>query len=432
MSSDSQPQERKQRLMLISLTTIGTLLEWAEYTFYGYLALKLSGLFFPVQDTLIATIKTYAIFAIGYVMRPLGAILFGYIGDHFGRKPALSISMILMGLATFMIGCLPVYAHWGIAAPLCLLLLRMLQGIAVSGEFNGAGIFLTEKIGATNPCLAGSWVSSAAAFGMVLGGLAAFIVSLPSMPAWAWRIPFIMGGLSCFVGLWLRQGIAESSAYLNQKHTQKTITHSLLQLCKTYKNSFYYVAAIAAFTGIYVYILNIYIVAFLAQSVELPTHHATFFAIFGESTACLFIPLLAWVADKWQPEKQYQISLLMIAATTPLLFTLMLSGNYLNIGLAMLIYGLLNGLMCGPIVKLLVDKFPIRVRYTGISFAWSLSAAVFSGTAPLVAQYLNNTQNWQMGPAYYVSFTALIVFFIIQFTKITPAFEGYTSPILNK
>lgn len=405
--------------MLISITTIGTLLEWAEYTFYGYLALKLSSLFFPAQDALIATIKTYAIFAIGYVMRPLGAILFGYIGDHFGRKPALSISMILMGLATLLIGCLPIYAQWGIAAPICLLILRMLQGIAVSGEFNGAGIFLTEKIGSQNPCLAGSWVSSAAAFGMVLGGLAAFIVSLPSMPTWAWRVPFIMGGMSCFVGLWLRHGLSESSVYLKQKNTQKVPTLSLLQLCKSYKQSFYYVAAIAAFTGIYVYILNIYIVAFLSQIIGLPTHHATFFAMFGETTVCLFIPLLAWVADRWQAERQYQLSLLVIAATTPLLFMLMLSGSYMNIGLAMLLYGFLNGLMCGPIVKLLVDRFPITVRYTGISFAWSLSAAVFSGTAPMVAQYLSNTQNWQMGPAYYVSFTALVVFFIIQLTKIT-------------
>lgn len=410
-------RSQQQNLKLILITAIGTMLEWAEYTFYGYLALKLSGLFFPQQDAMIAVIKTYAIFAIGYVMRPLGAILFGALGDQYGRKPALILSMLLMGLATFAIGCLPTYQSWGQAAPICLLLLRMLQGIAVSGEFNGAGIFLIEKIGQKNPCLAGSWVSSAAAGGMVLGGLAAFIVTLPAMPEWSWRIPFLIGGTSCLVALWFRRDITESKPFLTQPKQRSSIRNFFVSTLSLYKHSFFYVAAMAAFTGIYVYILNVYVVAFLIHHADVPSHHAALFAMFGETLVCIFIPVMARLADAWHAEKQYLTSLMLIACLSPVLFAWLLTGTYGYITAAMVVYGLLNALMCGPMVKLLVDQYPIRARYTGISFAWSFSAAIFSGTAPMIAQFLTGSMGWMMGPGYYVSAMALLAVAVILLTK---------------
>lgn len=423
MTNTSSTQNKK----IIAIAGIGTILEWAEYTFYGYLALRLATLFFPAQSTIIATIKTYAIFAIGYVMRPLGAICFGYIGDKYGRKPALIYSMLLMGIATLLIGCLPTYQTWGMAAPICLLILRMIQGIAVSGEFNGAGIFLVEKIGKNYPCLAGSWVSSAAALGMVLGGLAAFIVTLPGNPEWAWRVPFLIGGVSCFVALWMRRDVSETDAFTQSKRATTNQSHSFSQ----YKSSFLYVGAIAAFTGIFVYVLNIYIVAFLTQNVGIPSHHATFFAMFGEALVCIFIPMMAIVADRTHAEWQYLISLILIAMITPLIFSLSLTGLYGYITLAMVLYGLLNGVMCGPIVKLLVDRFPVHLRYTGISFAWSMSAAIFSGTAPMVSQYLCRQKDWLMGPSYYVSATAVIAFIIVYLTR-EQSLTEYREPIYLK
>ncbi|HRE30845.1 MAG TPA: MFS transporter, partial [Candidatus Berkiella sp.] len=187
----------------IGIISLGTLLEWAEYTFYGYMALTLSSLFFPSSNPKVALIKTFGIFSAGYIMRPLGAIIFGAMGDNLGRKPALMSSLLLMGFATFTIGCLPTYATIGIGAPLLLLLMRLLQGLAISGEYNGAGIFLVEK-SSSNPCLAGSWVSASAAAGMVVGGVAALLVNHPLAPLWAWRVPFLLGGLSCFLGLMCR------------------------------------------------------------------------------------------------------------------------------------------------------------------------------------------------------------------------------------
>ncbi|MBS0285766.1 MAG: MFS transporter [Proteobacteria bacterium] len=406
--------KRSQQGLLISAISLGTLLEWAEYTFYGYMAVLLSGLFFPENDASVALLKTYGIFAAGYLMRPLGAIVFGHIGDSIGRKKALMISLFIMGGATFTIGCLPTYQQIGVLAPFILLIMRMLQGFAISGEYNGAGIFLVEKIGQKNPCLAGSWISASAAFGMVLGGIAAFATSLPSAPLWAWRVPFLLGGTSCFVGFWLRATITEAK-------THPPVTLPLMQVFKQHKKSLSIVAAIAAFTGIFVYICNIYIVAFLHQQVMLPTHHASFFAIFGEIIVTILIPVMAWVADKTCPYRQYRWGLFLVALGCPFIFELCALGNYPSITLAMILYGVLNAIVCGPMVKILYDQFPVSVRYTGVSLGWSFSAAIFCGSAPMVAQYLTNKFEWTLGPSLYVSLISIITLMMISFLLPNPS-----------
>jgi len=400
--------KNKKHSWTIGVISFGTLLEWAEYTFYGYLAISLSALFFPANLPHIAILKTYGIFAAGYIMRPLGAILFGTIGDRLGRKPALIASLFLMGIATFAIGCLPSYHSIGVLAPSLLLIFRMLQGIAISGEYNGAGIFLHEKVANRYPCLTTSWVSASAAFGMVLGGIAAYLVSHPLAPSYAWRVPFLLGGLSCFLGWRFRYALPES---LQIQHDTKS-TLPFITIFKESKHAILTVGAIAALTGVFVYICNIYVVVFLKQVVHLPTHHATFFAIFGETLVAFFIPIFAWMADHVGAVRQYRFALIATAISTPILFLLMLSGQYLWIGCAMALYGLLNGLLCGPMIKIICDQFPQSTRYTGISFAWSFAAALFSGTAPIVAQFLTIHFDWPLAPSIYVSAIAMLTYLV--------------------
>jgi MHS family proline/betaine transporter-like MFS transporter len=400
----------RSKSFLISIISLGTLLEWAEYTFYGYMAVTFSGLFFPDNSPEIGILKTFGIFAVGYLMRPFGAIIFGHIGDVYGRKPALMISLFLMGAATFCIGCLPTFATWGIKASVILLCMRMLQGIAISGEYNGAAIFLVEKTGGKYPALAGSWVSASAAAGMVVGGIAAFATSHPLAPNWAWRVPFLFGGISCFLGIWLRSKVSESVYFRHSKTCNKALP--LIEVLMKYKKSLLLTCAIAAITGVFVYIGNIYIVVFLKQQVGIPTHHASFFAIFGEIIVTILIPVMAYVADKTDAYRQYRRGLLLIAVGTPCMFMLCQTGHYGYIMLAMMLYGLLNAIVCGPMVKILYDQFPSTLRYTGISFAWSISAALFSGTAPLMAQFLNTQYDWTFGPSFYVSSVALITYFV--------------------
>lgn len=414
----------------IGILSFGTVLEWAEFTFYGYMAITLSALFFPEQQPHLALLKTYGIFAVGFIMRPLGAMVFGHVGDRFGRKPALVGSIALMGFATLGIGCLPTYGALGSLAPLLLLVFRMLQGLAISGEYNGAGIFLVEQSKNHFPCLAGSWISASAALGMVLGGLAAFGVSYPGMPEWAWRVPFLLGGVSCLIGFWLRQQIMISTAVFHPQPKQSQPTLPLKAVLLQNKQALLLTGAIAAFTGVFVYINNVYIVVYLHHTIGLPTHHASFFAIFGETLVALLIPCMALLADYTCPYRQYQWGLLGAIVLCPMIFLLCATGNYGAIFCAMALYGILNGILCGPMMKILTDQFPAHLRYTGISVGWSLSAAIFAGTAPMVAEWLNTACHLPLAPSFYVSLIALVAYGIIHWCllKTVPLTQPRKSP----
>lgn len=384
----------------VQILSIGTLLEWAEFTFYAYIAPLLSSLFFPENHPHVALIKTYGIFAAGHLTRPLGGLLFGYIGDQYGRKPALIASLTLMGIATCSIGCLPTYERIGYAAPLLLFCCRLLQGIALSGEFHGAGILLTERVKATS-CLPGSWICASAAAGMVLGGIAALIVGqFPTVPL-AWRIPFLLSGMTCFIALWLRTKLMPCSA---TSHPMAP----LYLLFTTYKTSCFYVTLIAIFTGAFVYIGNIFYVGWLTQYTPFSLQQATLFALFGETLAVLLIPIMARWADTFSPYPFYLRGLALTVVLFPCIYCLSITGDLFCTVVAVCIFGILNGILSAPLMKILVDQFPMEIRYRGIAFTWGLATACCSGMTPFLAQYCISTYQWPLAPSFYVSFLALI------------------------
>ncbi|MFO1257899.1 MAG: MFS transporter [Gammaproteobacteria bacterium] len=398
-----------------ALATIGTLLEWAEYTFYGYMALTLSQLFFPANEPHIALIKTFSIFAFGYFMRPLGAVIFGHIGDKLGRKPALMVSMFLMGIATLGMGLMPTYHQIGVLAPLGLLVLRTLQGIAVSGEYHGAGIFLIEKFGSRRPCFVGSLIPASAAMGMVIGGFAAMLVSLPGAPTWAWRVPFLMGGLGCWIAWILRCSLSETSVFLEAKSHHALSRIPLLTTLRDHWRSLIFTAGVAAIVGVYVYIGNIYLVTFLHHQAHLSQSLASMIAMLGELLTALLIPLMGWWADHVNPKQMLKRAIVAIMFGGPMIFGLCQSGNALYLSLAMLIYALLNAALCAPMVKVLFDLFPAGTRFTGNAFAWNIAVAIFSSTAPMIAKQLHYQFNWIYGPGIYISLIAIIAYVCLQF-----------------
>lgn len=221
--------------------------------------------------------------------------------------------------------------------------------------------------------------------------------------------------MSCFLGIWLRNKVSESPYFRHSTHAQKTEL-PLFHVLREYKKSLLLTGAVAALTGIFVYIGNIYIVVFLKQQVGIPTHHASFFAIFGEIIVAAMIPLMAYLADKTDAYRQYRWGLLFIALGSPAIFMLAATGHYGYILMGMLLYGVLNAIVCGPMVKILMDQFPSGLRYTGISFAWSISAAIFAGTAPMMAQLLSTQFEWIYGPSLYVSVAALCTYLVFTVT----------------
>jgi MHS family proline/betaine transporter-like MFS transporter len=406
---------KNDKIKLVFIASLGTLLEWAEYTFYGYMATKLATLFFPTDNDSISLMKTFGIFASGYLMRPVGAYLFGRIGDLKSRSSALFWSMMLMGACGLGIGLLPTYQTIGFWAPLILLFFRLLQGISVGGEYNGAGIFLTEQFGPSHRCLAGSFISMASAFGMVFGGLGAYFVMLPDMPEWIWRVPFLLGSLSCFLGLWLRRSFLAASSVLAS--TLPPLNFKLF--FKKFSRNFFIVFSIGALTGVFVYVNNVYFVVFLNKQVGLLKHEAILIVVFGEALAALLIPVFAWYADKTGPTKIYQFGLIMAVLFTPSIFWFAQYGDTTNLLVSQCIFAILNALISAPMVYLVVHLFPAHLRYRSISIAYSLGAGLFGGTAPMVAEYLQTQYEWIGGifypPGIYVCFFALVTWFIIRY-----------------
>lgn len=385
--------QKTKSLILIGL---GTCLEWAEYTVYGYCALTLAQLFFYESNSYTAVLKTFTVFAVGYFMRPIGALLFGHIGDRFGRRPALLGALLLMGLATFGMGLLPTYEQIGITAPILLCALRLMQGIAVSGEFNGAAIYCIES-SKRYPTLMGAWISANAALGMVIGGLAALWIAQPNTPSWAWRCPFLLGGIIAMMGLVMRRRLGESDAFIQEDSTPNLTTSEYLKSCL-------YVGLCATFAGVFVYINNVYIVVYLVQQNLLNKTQAMQFAISSEGLSVLSILFWGYKAKQQDPRSMLYTGFT-LALFSPLFFTLL---HQTQFGFCALLFALINGLTSAPMMKCLVDQFPTHYRYKGISFSWSVSVALFAGTAPVVAHHM--VHQWQLSPGWYV---ALVAFFCL-------------------
>ncbi len=394
-------------------TTLGTILEWAEYTFFAYMADHLSTLFFPIENPDLARLKTYGIFGASYFMRPVGALIFGTIGDKVGRKPALIASMVLMSIATTTIGLLPTHQYIGALAPIFLILCRLLQGIAVAGEFSGSAVFIFEHNN-DRPFFSGSFTSFAAAAGMSVGAFAATLVSLPNAPDFSWRIPFLCSGVLSIVAIYLRKNVTETPAFLQTK-TKSTPLNTLFS---TRENliALLCTAAMAFFVSTYVYIGNIYYKTLCVNIGGLTPHLAAQIVTAGQLLTALLILAFGSIADQLNGKKLCLMGLGLAIFLGPIILACAQSGEIALSMIGQLFYAFLNGMITAPMMTLLLRKFPPEIRYRGKSFAWNTTAAIFGGTALLTAETLMHHYG-QIGLGLYVSVAALSAFLALGLTS---------------
>ena len=391
----------------IIATCLGTTLEWTEFTFYAYIALTISKVFFPHLDKKMGIVASFSIFAIGYLVRPLGSIVFGYLGDHQGRRSALQWSIFLMGLSSLCIGILPGYANIGHWSPILLLIFRCTQSLAVSGEFNGSSIFLMEH-STHSPHLAASWTGWAAAIGMLIGSAAALIIALPYVPFWAWRLPFLSGAFISLLGLYVRQSLKETPIFLKENNKPLIPKIPLLTAIRKKYREIIVASILSATLGIYVYIANVFYATHLIQSAKFLPYQAKLVVTTGSLFTIVFYPWAAKLADKYGGEKIIRYGLISIIFTAPLIYLAPLTHSLFITTITQMPYALADALFSAPLFKVINTLFPAKIRYTGASFSWNISMAIFGGTAPLIATWLQSITHLSYAPAFYVIIAALM------------------------
>lgn len=404
--------------------SIGNFIEWYEFAVYGFLATVIARNFFQLagEAPLTGLILTYASFAIAFFFRPLGAIIFGRIGDRIGRKPTLIIVLVMMTLATTAIGLVPVYASIGIAAPLILTGLRILQGLFAGGEYGGAVSLMTEFAPRGKRGLYGAWQSFTVALGLLAGAgivaLISVVLSPEELYAWGWRLPFFLAIPMGGVALWLRVKMEETPGFLRQQKQQQQYPQPTANVGQTLKAILTGIGRLMVWSAAgYTYL--VIMPAYLQSSLHTGFNQALLIAVISNIGFAMTILPAGILSDKWGRRNVMVVAaVLLLILALPLLKILQAESSTLLVkALVVLVAGGLVGMLAGPGPAMLSEMFPTKVRYTGLGLAYSLSNAIFSGCAGLIITGLiKQTGNLDI-PAYYVMATAVVSIFALMTLK---------------
>lgn len=412
------PFAKGNRKVVIS-GMLGNGLEWYDYALYGHMSIVFSQLFFPAGDAGKNLILTLLIFAAGFVSRPLGAIFFGRIGDKFGRKKALTMSMIMMAVPTGCIGLLPSYEAIGIAAPILLTLIRILQGLSLGGAYSGSISYVVEHAPPDQRSTVGSVIKLSLVIGFLFGSVVSTIVASLLSPedfySWGWRLPFFLGVGIGFVGFYIRNHGEESPVY---EQAKKDGTLSKAPVRDAFvKHPVKMIQAFMAyiFVTIPFYIIAIYMIAYTKRHLGLSEDDALLINSIAMATMLITIFPAARLADKIGRRPVLLMAIVAMLLLTYPAFMLMQSATFMSVLAGQAILAMILGWYLGPIPATLVEIFPTSVRYTGMSLAYNL-CAILGGFTPSVAEWMiretgsNMSIMWLLIGAGISSFISIILY----------------------
>jgi len=391
--------------------TIGNVMEWYDFALYGFFAPVLSQLFFPSHNHLASLIATFGVFAAGFVMRPLGGIVFGYIGDRLGRAAVLRISIITMGTATTLLGLLPTTAQAGVWAGALLVAVRLLQGLSVGGEFSGSVTYMVETSPLERRGFAGSWANFGSLAGTLVGsGLAALVTSvLPNtaLAAWGWRIPFLLGGLLAAFAYWYVRGLSNSShmAHHEKQHEEESPLHEALT--RNLRETLLAVVFASGY-GVVFYIPLVYLPTYASQIGALDNGKALQINALGLAMAMPLIPISGWLSDRIFRRRTLLLMAFLAMAAGGWAFVALATRGLLDLAASQLLLALLIAVPLGAAPAMLVELFPVADRLTGYSLAYNLGLGIAGGTAPMIATWLISATGDRSAPGAYLAGAALL------------------------
>jgi MHS family proline/betaine transporter-like MFS transporter len=400
MTASPVHQQSALRTALAGL--IGNVLEWFDFAVYGYFASDIGKQFFPQSSHSAQQLLAFGVFALGFLARPFGSLVLGMVGDRIGRRALLTLSIALMGGATLILGLLPTYAQIGVAAPLLLMLMRLIQGFSLGGEFTGSMVYTTEQ---SSPLMRGLVSSSTAAgttIGFIFGSATAWAVNafLPpdQVTTWGWRIPFVGSVVFLIIGYLLRRGITETAEGLKAAAVRAPLLPSLIADWIPIVQTF----GIVAMTNAAYYLTFTYAVE---RRKSMATASGELFLLANTLSLVVVLvskPLGGWLSDKIGRRKLMMVLTVAVMALIYTSLQMMLFGAPASFILGQMLLAVPIGMALGLQGAMVVEIFPLRTRVTSMSFAYSITLALAGGTAPLVSSWLIETLGHPLAPAYYI------------------------------
>lgn len=391
---------------------IGNALEYYDYTIYAFFAPVLSMQFFPTDNMLVSLMATYGVYAAGFIFRPLGGLFLGRIGDVYGRKKALELSILLMIIPTLCIGFLPTYAQVGIWAPILLTLIRLMQGVSVGGEVVGSYIFIHEHASKNQRAFMSSWAVVGIFGGKWIGTLTAALLTMfitaSALEDWAWRIPFIGGTLFAIVGYRIRSMVSETPAYKEMKSQNSTIKSPVKEMFQT--NLYEILIGIGSLVvqTASLHLLFMYLPTYLKTILDLTYFESYASNLLALTLSMILMPLSGMLADKIGKFKvilwgTIAFSLLLYPAF--LIFSL---GSPILVMMAHASLAIAFAIMHGPFPAFFMELFPARIRYTSTALSYNIGVSIFGGLSPVIGTWLINYLQTPTAPALWLIFCSLI------------------------
>lgn len=406
----SKDQSDLRRRILIPCL-IGNSLEFYDFTLCGVFIAILGKNFFPSGDDFAALLGGIFAFSAAFWTRPLGALLFGYIGDKYGRKQALTFSVLFMGVPTLIIGLLPTYASIGLIAPCILLGCRLMQGLCTGGEYNGAAVFALEHMKA-KPGMISGLISASCVVGAVSATLMAYIVTNFLTFEQAWRIPFYLGACVAVVGYILRKRAMETTEFIKRKPIKGL---PIVEIIKNHPKQYALAIASGAFNGILSYTLFGFLNLYLTQYIGVKETGSLFFNIFGLFAFMICCPIFGRISDKISPYHSMILASVVAIFSSWIGFFLLQYGSVEEIITGQIFIGIGVGSFVGPSHIFLQKQFLPEVRYTGVASGFSIGMAITGGTTALMMTYVLKQTHLLLAPAIYISVAALLWLLALKF-----------------